>query len=68
MSQVTGADRAFLGTALHTPVLGELEVLRNALIVVEEGEEVRDGEGKVMKVCHFEVDEEMLNLDRRAHV
>lgn len=34
MSQVTGADRAFLGTALHTPVLGELEVLRNALIVV----------------------------------
>jgi guanine deaminase len=34
MSQFTGADRAFLGTALHTPVRGELEVLRNALIVV----------------------------------
>jgi len=27
-------DRAFLGTALHTPVRGELEVLREALIVV----------------------------------
>lgn len=30
----TAADRAFWGTALHTPVRGQLEVLRDALIVV----------------------------------
>lgn len=34
MSSVIGADRAFLGTALHTPVCGELEVLRDVLMVV----------------------------------
>src|SRR5215469_9589717 len=28
------ADRAFLGTALHAPVRGQLEVLHEALIVV----------------------------------
>jgi guanine deaminase len=30
----TSSDRAFLGTALHAPVRGQLEVLREALIVV----------------------------------
>ena len=34
MSLAPFTDRAFLGTALHTPVRGELEVLRGALIVV----------------------------------
>ena len=34
MSLASCTDRAFLGTALHTPVCGELEVLREALIVV----------------------------------
>lgn len=34
MSSVIGADRAFLGTALHAPVCGQLEVLRDVLIVV----------------------------------
>ena len=34
MSSVIGADRAFLGTALHAPVCGELEVLRDVLMVV----------------------------------
>jgi len=34
MSLVSATDRAFLGTALHTPVCGELEVLRDVLIVV----------------------------------
>ncbi|MGH8210796.1 MAG: guanine deaminase [Steroidobacteraceae bacterium] len=31
---LTSFDRAFLGTALHTPVRGQLEVLREALMVV----------------------------------
>jgi guanine deaminase len=30
----TSADRAFLGTALHTPARGQLEILRDALMVV----------------------------------
>lgn len=34
MSSVIGADRAFLGTALHAPVCGELEILRDILMVV----------------------------------
>jgi guanine deaminase len=34
MSLASSTERAFLGTALHTPVRGELEVLRHALIVV----------------------------------
>jgi guanine deaminase len=34
MPSAASIDRAFLGTALHTPARGELEVLREALIVV----------------------------------
>ena len=34
MLSVTSCERAFLGTALHTPVQGQLEVLHEALIVV----------------------------------
>lgn len=34
MSLQTSSERAFLGTALHAPVRGRLEVLRRALIVV----------------------------------
>jgi len=34
MLSPTSCERAFLGTALHTPVQGQLEVLREALIVV----------------------------------
>jgi guanine deaminase len=34
MSLQPASDRAFLGTALHAPVRGELEVLRGALIIV----------------------------------
>ncbi|HEY6925297.1 MAG TPA: guanine deaminase [Steroidobacteraceae bacterium] len=34
MSSSRSSDRAFLGTALHAPVRGQLEVLRQALIVV----------------------------------
>ena len=34
MLSSTSADRAFLGTALHAPVRGKLEALREALIVV----------------------------------
>jgi guanine deaminase len=34
MLSPTSCERAFLGTALHTPVQGQLEILREALIVV----------------------------------
>jgi len=34
MSLHTSSDRAFMGTALHTPTCGQLEILRDALIVV----------------------------------
>jgi len=34
MLSATSCERAFLGTALHTPVRGQLEVLHEALIVV----------------------------------
>src|SRR6202041_3298662 len=34
MLSPTSCERAFLGTVLHTPVRGQLEVLRDALIVV----------------------------------
>jgi guanine deaminase len=34
MLSPTSCERAFLGTVLHTPVQGQLEVLREALIVV----------------------------------
>src|SRR6202044_4240383 len=34
MLSVTSCERAFLGTALHTPVQGQLEVLHEAPIVV----------------------------------
>lgn len=34
MSSSRSSDRAFLGTALHAPIRGQLEVLREALIVV----------------------------------
>jgi guanine deaminase len=34
MFSPTSCERAFLGTVLHTPVRGQLEVLRDALIVV----------------------------------
>ena len=34
MFSPTSCERAFLGTVLHTPVRGQLEILRDALIVV----------------------------------
>ncbi|MEA3149290.1 MAG: guanine deaminase, partial [Gammaproteobacteria bacterium] len=34
MFSPTGIDRAFLGTALHTPVRGRLDVLRDVVIIV----------------------------------
>jgi guanine deaminase len=34
MPSPTSSERAFLGTVLHTPVQGQLEVLRDALMVV----------------------------------
>jgi guanine deaminase len=34
MLSPTSCERAFLGTVLHTPVRGQLEILRDALIVV----------------------------------
>ena len=34
MLSATSCERAFFGTALHTPVQGQLEVLHEALIVV----------------------------------
>jgi guanine deaminase len=34
MSSHSASDHAFLGTALHTPVRGQMEILRNVLIVV----------------------------------
>ncbi len=34
MSSEPGSGRAFLGTALHTPVRGQMELLRDVLIVV----------------------------------
>jgi guanine deaminase len=44
MSPATPRDRAFLGTALHTPVRGQVEVLREALIVA--------GSDGVIKAIH----------------
>jgi guanine deaminase len=44
MLSPTSCERAFLGTVLHTPVRGQLEILRDALIVV-------GGDG-VIKVIH----------------
>jgi guanine deaminase len=35
MSSHSASDHAFLCTALHTPVRGQMEILRNALIVVD---------------------------------
>jgi guanine deaminase len=43
ISQNPGTDRAYLGTALHAPVRGRLEVLRDTLIVV-------GGDGKIHSV------------------
>jgi guanine deaminase len=34
MSHSTSPERAFVGTLVHTPIQGEVELLRNALIVV----------------------------------
>src|ERR1700722_17091441 len=50
MLSPTSCERAFLGTVLHTPVRGQLEVLRDALIVV-------GGDG-VIKAIHRREDAE----------
>jgi guanine deaminase len=57
MSSSSSSDRAFLGTALHAPVRGQLEVLREALIVVG-----RDG---AIKAVHRRESHEISNLARR---
>ena len=43
MTMPAATQRAYLGTALHAPVCGELEVLRDALIVA-------DGDGRISAV------------------
>lgn len=57
MSSASSSDRAFLGTALHAPVRGKLEVLREALIVVG-----RDG---AIKALHRSDSPEASALARR---
>jgi len=57
MSSSSSSERAFLGTALHAPVRGQLEVLREALIVVG-----RDG---TIKAIHRSASSEASALARR---
>jgi guanine deaminase len=57
MSSSSSSDRAFLGTALHAPVRGKLEMLREALIVVG-----RDG---TIKTVHRSDSPQVSALARR---
>ena len=57
MASSSSSDRAFLGTALHAPVRGQLEVLHQALIVVG-----RDG---AIKAVHRSESAEASALARR---
>ncbi len=57
MSSPSSCDRAFLGTALHAPVRGKLEALREALIVVG-----RDG---AIKAVHRSESPEASAIARR---
>jgi guanine deaminase len=57
MLSSSSADRAFLGTALHAPVRGQLEMLRDVLIVVG-----RDG---AIKAVHRDDSPEAAVLARR---
>ena len=60
MLSATSCERAFLGTALHTPVQGQLEVLRDALIVVAGLPELRSDHAQsaiemaMAMQCHLE--------------
>jgi guanine deaminase len=57
MSSSRSSDRAFLGTALHAPVRGRLEVLRQALIVA--------GHDGTIKAVHRSESAEASTLARR---
>ena len=59
MLSATSCERAFLGTALHTPVQGQLEALRDALIVV-------GGDGAIQAVHRREAAETQREAGRFA--
>jgi guanine deaminase len=59
MLSPTSCERAFLGTVLHTPVQGQLEVLREALIVV-------GGDGAIKAIHRSEAPEKQREVHRFA--
>src|ERR1700748_1590094 len=59
MLSPTSSERAFLGTVLHTPVQGQLEVLREALIVV-------GGDGAIKAIHRSEAPEKQREAHRFA--
>ena len=59
MLSPTSSERAFLGTVLHTPVQGQLEILREALIVV-------GGDGAIKAIHRSEAPEKQREVHRFA--
>jgi guanine deaminase len=59
MLSPTSSERAFLGTVLHTPVQGQLEVLREALIVV-------GGDGAIKAIHRNDAPEKQREVHRFA--